>query len=45
MIQENADPDVIKDMKNFFNKLVPMEKVIFIAQKERMICLHISNPL
>ena len=24
MIQENADPDVMKDMKNFFDKLVPM---------------------
>ena len=24
MIQENADPDVLKDMKNFFDKLVPM---------------------
>ena len=26
MIQENADPDVLKDMKNFFDKLVPMNK-------------------
>lgn len=25
MLQENADPDVMKDMKNFFNKLVPMD--------------------
>ena len=24
IIQENADPDVLKDMKNFFDKLVPM---------------------
>ena len=26
MIQENADPDVMSDMKNFFNKLVPMDE-------------------
>ena len=24
MIQENADPDVLYDIKNFFDKLVPM---------------------
>ena len=26
IIQENADPDVLKDLKNFFDKLVPMDK-------------------
>tara|TARA_A100001011_G_scaffold389586_1_gene471396 strand:+ start:1053 stop:1469 length:417 start_codon:yes stop_codon:yes gene_type:complete len=26
IIQENADPDVLKDLKNFFNKLVPMNE-------------------
>ena len=26
MVQENADPDVMKDMKNFFDKLVPMDE-------------------
>ena len=25
VIQENADPDVLYDLKNFFNKLVPMD--------------------
>ena len=26
MIQENADPDVLSDLKNYFNKLVPMDE-------------------
>jgi secondary thiamine-phosphate synthase enzyme len=25
VIQENADPDVLHDLKNFFDKLVPMD--------------------
>ena len=28
-IQENADPDVLYDIKNFFNKLVPMNNVLY----------------
>ena len=28
-IQENADPDVLYDIKNFFNKLVPMNNNIY----------------
>ena len=27
-IQENADPDVLYDIKNFFDKLVPMNNVL-----------------
>jgi len=28
-IQENADPDVLYDLKNFFNKLVPMDNKLY----------------
>ena len=29
VIQENADPDVLYDLKNFFNKLVPMDNKFY----------------
>ncbi len=29
VIQENADPDVLYDLKNFFDKLVPMDNKIY----------------
>ena len=29
VIQENADPDVLYDLKNFFNKLAPMENKLY----------------
>ena len=29
VIQENADPDVMHDLKNFFNKLVPMDSKLY----------------
>ena len=29
VIQENADPDVLHDLKNFFNKLVPMDNKLY----------------
>jgi len=29
VIQENADPDVLHDLKNFFNKLVPMDTKLY----------------
>ena len=29
VIQENADPDVLYDLKIFFNKLVPMENKLY----------------
>ena len=29
IIQENADPDVLHDLKNFFDKLAPMEDKLY----------------
>tara|TARA_B100000029_G_scaffold216420_1_gene214216 strand:+ start:146 stop:565 length:420 start_codon:yes stop_codon:yes gene_type:complete len=29
VIQENADPDVLEDLKNFFDKLVPMNNKLY----------------
>ena len=29
VIQENADPDVLYDLKNFFNKLAPMDNKLY----------------
>tara|TARA_B100000686_G_C16334330_1_gene734685 strand:+ start:19 stop:438 length:420 start_codon:yes stop_codon:yes gene_type:complete len=29
VIQENADPDVLNDLKSFFNKLVPMDNELY----------------
>ena len=29
IIQENADPDVLYDLNNFFNKLVPMDNKLY----------------
>ena len=29
VIQENADPDVLTDLKNFFNKLAPMDNKLY----------------
>ena len=29
IIQENADPDVLHDLKNFFDKLAPMEDELY----------------
>ena len=29
VIQENADPDVLDDLKNFFNKLAPMDNKLY----------------
>ena len=29
IIQENADPDVLHDLKNFFHKLVPMDNKFY----------------
>ena len=46
IIQENADPDVMKDMKNFFNKLVPMnENYIHSAEGEDDMPAHIKSAL
>ena len=34
VIQENADPDVQKDLINYFDKLVPMNKKLYIHTAE-----------
>ena len=46
MIQENADPDVMSDMKNFFNRLVPMDKsYIHSAEGKDDMPAHIKSAL
>ena len=35
IVQENADPDVQKDLLNHFNKLAPMDKNLYIHNSER----------
>ena len=34
VIQENADPDVLKDLANFFAKLVPEDSTLYIHNAE-----------
>ena len=34
IVQENADPDVQTDLINYFNKLVPMDKNLYIHTTE-----------
>ena len=34
IVQENADPDVQKDLINYFDKLVPMNKELYIHKVE-----------
>ena len=34
IIQENADPDVQKDLLNYFDKLVPMNNKLYIHTNE-----------
>ena len=34
IVQENADPDVQKDLINFFNKLVPMDDKLYVHTTE-----------
>ena len=34
VIQENADPDVLHDLKNFFHKLVPMDNKLYVHTTE-----------
>ena len=37
MVQENADPTVLKDIQNYLDKIVP-EETIFTIQRDLMIC-------
>ena len=34
IIQENADSDVLRDIENFFDKLVPMDKLNYLHDTE-----------
>ena len=34
IVQENADPDVQKDLINFFDKIAPMDKKLYIHNAE-----------
>tara|TARA_Y100000590_G_C15638186_1_gene983853 strand:- start:461 stop:880 length:420 start_codon:yes stop_codon:yes gene_type:complete len=34
LVQENADPDVQRDLINYFNKLVPMDNKLYIHTTE-----------
>ena len=46
MVQENADPDVMKDMKIFFDKLVPMnESYIHNSEGKDDMPAHIKSAL
>ena len=46
LLQENADPDVMKDIKNFFNKLVPMnDSYIHSAEGKDDMPAHIKSAL
>ena len=47
VIQENADPDVLYDLKNFFNKLAPMDNKIYkhITEGKDDMPAHIKSTL
>ena len=47
VIQENADPAVLEDLENFFDKLVPMDKKLYkhIAEGEDDMPAHIRSTL
>ena len=47
VIQENADPDVLEDLENFFDKLVPMDKKLYkhIAEGKDDMPAHIRSTL
>ena len=47
VIQENADPDVLEDLENFFDKLVPMDKKLYkhVAEGKDDMPAHIRSTL
>ena len=47
VIQENADPDVLHDLKIFFNKLAPMDNSLYkhITEGEDDMPAHIKSAL
>ena len=46
-VQENADPDVLYDLNNFFKKLVPMDKKLYkhITEGKDDMPAHIKSAL
>ena len=40
IVQENADPDVQKDLINYFDKLVPMDDQLYIAKDNSIIRIN-----
>ena len=56
LIQENADPDVLYDLENFFNKLAPQDLSLYKHKtegpddmsahiKSALTCTHLSIPI
>jgi secondary thiamine-phosphate synthase enzyme len=47
VIQENADPDVLKDLKNFFDRLAPMDNKLYkhTAEGKDDMPAHIKSAL
>jgi len=47
IVQENADPDVLYDLNNFFKKLVPMDNKLYkhITEGEDDMPAHIKSAL
>ena len=47
VIQENADPDVLHDLKNFFDKLAPMDNKLYkhITEGKDDMPAHIKSAL
>ncbi|MEC7833059.1 MAG: secondary thiamine-phosphate synthase enzyme YjbQ [Pseudomonadota bacterium] len=56
LIQENADPDVLHDLENFFNKLAPQDLSLYKHKAEgpddmsahirsALTCTHLSIPI
>ena len=47
VIQENADPDILHDLKNFFDKLVPMDNKLYkhITEGKDDMPAHIKSAL
>ena len=41
IVQENADPDVQTDLINYFDKLAPMDKKLYIHTTEGLSLIHI----
>ena len=40
IVQENADPDVQKDLIKYFDKIVPMDEKLYIAKDNSIIRIN-----